>query len=82
MKAVLVSVSLQTRIVVPDDFNPDELNDKDYETIRDKAYPQFFEAMRINGVGDSLDECKEDTECPYGTFDMDELQNDETESQI
>lgn len=82
MKAILVSISLQTRIVVPDDFNLDELRDKEYETIRNKAWPNLFEAMRINGVGDSLDEVVEDTECPYGTFDMDELENNEAESKI
>ena len=74
MKAILVTVSVTTRIVVPDDFNIDDPSEKDYELIREKAYPRLHRNLDENGVGDSLpaDGLEEDTEMPFGTSNKDE----------
>lgn len=66
MKAILVTVSLTTRIVVDDEFNIDELRDEDYNTIRQKAYPRLIDALHTNGVGDSITEIDDDTVIPFG----------------
>lgn len=66
MKAIIVEFSITTRILVPDDFNIDNLNDKEYEEIRNKAVPRFHHKLDIDGVGDMLASIEDDTEMPYG----------------
>ena len=70
MKAILVSVSLMTRIIVDDDFDTDELRNQDYDTIRELAYPRLMAQLKNDGVGDHLEEVIEDTECPYEEGDL------------
>lgn len=67
MKAILVTFSLTTRIIVDDNFNINEPSNEDYKTIREKAVPKFHEKLDQEGVGDMLlsDGLEEDFECPY-----------------
>jgi len=67
MKAILVTFSLTTRIIVDDNFNIDEPSNEDYHTIREKAVPKFHEKLDQEGIGDMLssDGLEEDFECPY-----------------
>lgn len=67
MKAILVTFSLTTRIIVDDDFNINEPSYQDYGTIRAKAVPKFHEKLDTEGIGDILpaDGLEEDFECPY-----------------
>ncbi|HMW11137.1 MAG TPA: hypothetical protein PJ987_11905 [Bacteroidia bacterium] len=67
MKAILVEFSLKTRIIVPDNFNIDDMSDKDYDIIREKAVPRFHEKLNIEGVGDLIASVDEDTEMPFGS---------------
>lgn len=71
MKAILVEFSLMTRIIVPDEFDIDNMSDADYATLREKAVPRFHEKLDTDGIGDLLGEVREDEECPFGTFDDD-----------
>ncbi len=75
MKAILVTLEVTTRIIVPDDFNTNELRDEDYDTVRQKALPKSQEVLRLDAIGDHLTTVEEDTECPFGS-----LTKDETES--
>lgn len=67
MKAILVEFSLKTRIIVPDDFDIDNMSDKDYSIIREKAVPRFHEKLNIEGVGDLLASIEDDEEMPFGS---------------
>lgn len=69
MKAILVSVSLMTRIIVEDDFDTEELKDQDYDTIRKLAYPRLVEQLYNDGVGDHLEEVFEDESMPFDQSD-------------
>lgn len=66
MKAILVEFSLMTRIVVPDDFDIDNMSDKDYNTIREKAIPKFHEQLNTDGIGDMLGVVEPDESMPFG----------------
>lgn len=66
MKAILVEFSLMTRIVVPDDFDIDNMSDKDYDIIREKAVPNFHNKLNEDGIGDMIASIEDDTEVPYG----------------
>lgn len=72
MKAILVEFSLTTRIIVPDDFDIDNMSDKDYSIIREKAVPRFHETLNQEGVGDLIASVDEDTEMPFGSSNEDE----------
>lgn len=72
MKAILVEFSLMTRIVVPDNFNIDDMSDEDYDIIREKAVPRFHEKLNQEGVGDLIASVEEDTEMPFGSSNEDE----------
>lgn len=72
MKAILVEFSLLTRIVVPDDFDIEDLTDKEYIELREKALPKFHEKLREDGVGDMLVSIEDDTEMPFGSSNEDE----------
>lgn len=72
MKAILVEFSLLTRIVVPDEFDIDNMSDADYATLREKAVPRFHEKLNTDGIGDLLGEVREDEEMPYGESPDDE----------
>ena len=72
MKAILVEMGVMTRIIVDDDFNVDELTDKDYEVLRKKALPRIIDALKTNAIGDSLGEIKDDEEIPFGSSSHDE----------
>ncbi len=67
MKAILVEFSLMTRIIVPDEFDIDNMSDADYATLREKAVPRFHEKLDTDGIGDLLGEVREDEEMPYRT---------------
>ncbi len=71
MKAILVEFSLMTRIIVPDDFDVDNLSGEDYEAIRHKAVPKFKEKLDIETVGDMLASVQEDEEVPFGSAHTD-----------
>jgi len=66
MKAILVTVSLTTRIIVPDEFDIDNLSNEDYATIREKAFPNYHNKLELDGVGDLLAEIEPDEEMPFG----------------
>lgn len=66
MKAILVEFSLMTRIIVPDEFDIDNMSDADYATLREKAVPRLHEKLDTEGIGDLLGEVREDEEIPYG----------------
>lgn len=72
MKAILVEFSLTTRIVVPDNFNIDDMSDEDYNIIREKAVPKFHEKLNQEGIGDLIASVEEDTEIPFGSSYEDE----------
>lgn len=72
MKAILVEFCLMTRIVVPDNFNIDDMSDEDYDIIREKAVPRFHEKLNQEGVGDLIASVEEDTEIPFGSSNEDE----------
>jgi hypothetical protein len=72
MKAIIVEFSLTTRIIVPDDFNIDNLRDEDYDTIRERAVPRFHEKLNQEGVGDLIASIEEDEEIPFGSSIEDE----------
>ena len=65
MKAILVEFSLLTRIVVPDDFDIDNLTDKEYTELREKAVPKFHDKLNEDGIGDMLALIEDDTQMPY-----------------
>lgn len=69
MKAILVGVSLLTRVIVPDDFNVDNLSDEDYKTLREKAWPKFHDKLNTEGVGDCIDQIDDDEESPFDEND-------------
>ena len=66
MKAIIVEFSLLTRIIVPDDFNIDDMSDTDYDIIREKAVPKFHDKLNEEGIGDMIASIEDDTEMPYG----------------
>lgn len=66
MKAIIVEFSLLTRIIVPDDFNIDDMSDTDYDIIREKAVPKFHDKLNEDGIGDMIASIEDDTEMPYG----------------
>jgi len=72
MKAILVEFSLMTRIVVPDNFNIDDMSDEDYDIVREKAVPRFHEKLNQEGVGDLILSVEKDTEMPFGSSNEDE----------
>lgn len=72
MKAILVEFSLTTRIVVPDDFDIDDMRDAEYKLIREKAIPRFKEKLETEGVGDMIASIQEDEEMPFGSSLEDE----------
>ncbi len=71
MKSILVEFSLTTRIVVPDDFDVDNMSDSDYDIIREKAVPRFHEKLDTEGVGDMIASIEEDEEMPFGSSSED-----------
>ena len=72
MKAIIVEFSLMTRIVVPDNFNIDDMSEEDYDIIREKAVPRFHEKLNQEGIGDLIASVEEDTEMPFGSSNEDE----------
>lgn len=77
-KAFLVTFVPQTRVIfdVPEGFNPggdDDSSDKILVKILDKARAQMDAQLDGYLNADNLESCEEDTECPYGTFEGDEL---------
>ncbi len=72
MKAILVEYSLMTRIIVPDDFNIDNMSDEDYKILEQKVTPRFKNKLNTDGVGDLLNSIVEDQEMPFGTAPDDE----------
>ena len=66
MKAIIVEFSLLTRMIVPDDFNIDDMSDTDYDIIREKAVPKFHDKLNEDGIGDMIASIEDDTEMPYG----------------
>ncbi len=71
MKAILVEFSLMTRIIVPDEFDVDNMSDADYETLREKAIPRFHNKLDNEGVGDMIASVTEDEEMPFGELPED-----------
>lgn len=66
MKAILVEFSLMTRILVPDEFDIDNMSDAEYETLREKVIPRFHNKLDTEGIGDMLASVEPDEEVPYG----------------
>ncbi len=71
MKAISVEVSLMTRVIVPDDFNVDDLRDEDYKTLREKALPRLKDILETD-MCENLGEIKDDEEVPFGELDEDQ----------
>lgn len=68
MKAFLVTFTQTVRVIGPD-VEPRDLPDE----IVDAAFIKAQEAMSLNGSGDSYETAVEDTDCPYGTFDTEQV---------
>jgi hypothetical protein len=62
--ARLVTFSLTTRVVVDENASEDE--------IIQAARPQIQEKVRTE-LGDNMTENELDEECPFGTFDFDDI---------
>ena len=63
--AMLVCVSLMTRVIVDENLTEDEL----LEEAMKQARPKLIEKITLDGLGDHLESLENDEECPYGTFD-------------
>lgn len=71
MKAIVVEVSLMTRVIVPDDFNVGNLSNEDYKTLREKALPKFRSILESD-MNENLGEIRDDEECPFGELNDDQ----------
>lgn len=60
-KALLVTVTFITRIVVDDDATD--------EAISESVKPNLLEKIFNNEIGENTTKVIKDLECPYGTFD-------------
>ena len=60
MKAHLVSVTLITRVVVPDDATQDQIDAAGLENLKQRLNPDTHIELR-----DNLDSSTEDTEMPF-----------------
>ena len=63
--AKIVTVSLMTRVVVDENATVDE--------IMDVARPKFIEKIKHEAL-ENLEEIVDDTECPFGTFYIDDVE--------
>ena len=61
--AKLVEFSLLVRVIVDENATDDE--------IIKKAYPKVQDKIDSRELGDNMVSCKDDEECPFGTFDED-----------
>jgi hypothetical protein len=62
-KALLVTVELTTRILVPEDATE--------EQIAEAIKPNLIERINNNEAGENIVEVKDDTELPFGSLDSD-----------
>lgn len=53
------------RVIVDENATQDEIIEASYEKVQDK--------IDNRELGDNLIECGDDEECPFGTFDSDNL---------
>ena len=65
-KAVLVTVTLITRVIVEDNLTDEE--------IVDKAKKGFQDKIDNDELNENLDSIVDDTECPFGTIEADKEQ--------
>lgn len=72
MKAIILYVSVGTRIVVPDEMNIDNLTGEDYELLANKSKSRLINNLKTSGMGDILESIEEDTQMPFGSDNEDE----------
>jgi hypothetical protein len=71
MKAILVTVSVTTRVIVPDNFSIDNPTVEDDNILKSLAAPRLTRTLN-DDFFDNIDVIMDDEECPFGSLKQDE----------
>jgi len=71
MKAIIVEFSLKERLLVPDDFDVDNISDENYKELKKRAIPKIQKNINTGSIGNMLSSVTEDMECPIGRLELD-----------